>query len=151
MVLSGGCYPALAVVSSNVFGLNLLSSGLTSYELRKMTKIKMFGSVLLENVPQLIFQALYASTAEFTNTLMFASMASLLSVLAAILSYFIDRDGDDMSIEAVQYYLSLECNRTGGSRLESPSSGTASRSGSRFVGEISTRERLKVCHYASIQ
>ena len=116
-----------------------------------MTKIKMFGSVLLENVPQLIFQALYASTAEFTNTLMFASMASLLSVLAAILSYFIDRDGDDMSIEAVQYYLSLECNRTGGSRLESPSSGTASRSGSRFVGEISTRERLKVCHYASIQ
>eukprot|EP01083_Nonionella_stella_P154881 499599_1 len=53
VVITGGCYPALALVSSGVFGLEKLTSGLTRHELKRMSKIKVIGTVLLENVPQL--------------------------------------------------------------------------------------------------
>ena len=43
---------------------------------------------------------------------MFASVASLLSVIAAILSHFIDRDHDSVEMIAVHYYLALDCHRT---------------------------------------
>ena len=59
VVSSGGCHPALSLVSSNIFGLRLFASGLTLYELRQLTKIKVIGTILLENVPQLFCQFLY--------------------------------------------------------------------------------------------
>ena len=77
VVLTGGFYPALRLVSSNVFGLNLFSSGLTNYKLKKLTKIKIYSSVLLENVPQLVFQAIYSVKAGLNTTVMFAGLASL--------------------------------------------------------------------------
>ena len=46
-------------VSSNIFGVRILSSGLTQFELRKLSNIKVFGTVVLENVPQLMLQLLY--------------------------------------------------------------------------------------------
>ena len=49
VVLTGGAYPALSVVSSNCFGLSILNCGLTRYELRKLLYVKVFNSVLLEN------------------------------------------------------------------------------------------------------
>ena len=52
VVITGGSHSAMAVVSSNCFGLNLLSSGLTKYETRKLLKIKIINSVVLENMPQ---------------------------------------------------------------------------------------------------
>ena len=61
VVCSGGAHPALALVSSNVFGLWFLNSGLTLYELRQLQKIKIIGTILLENVPQLFCQILYIS------------------------------------------------------------------------------------------
>ena len=136
VVFTGGCYPALALVSSHCFGLNLFSSGVTKYELKKMMRIKIFNSVVLENVPQvwtslqfmhldytlnthvwlsllsqLFFQALYASQGEVTSTVMFASTASLLSVIASILMWRIDRgQANDDDLVVVQYYLNLERN-----------------------------------------
>ena len=50
--LTGGSYAALSLVSSNVFGLNLTSSGLTKNELKQLAEIKIRHSVLLENAPQ---------------------------------------------------------------------------------------------------
>ena len=50
--LTGGSYAALALVSSNVFGLNLTSSGLVKHELKQLAGIKIRHSVLLENAPQ---------------------------------------------------------------------------------------------------
>ena len=54
VVVTGGCHPALELVSSNVFGLASFSSGLTRFELKQLTCIKMLNSVVLENVPRLV-------------------------------------------------------------------------------------------------
>eukprot|EP01083_Nonionella_stella_P173965 601763_1 len=104
VVLSGGCYPALAVVSSNIFGLRMTSCGLTQYELKQMGKIKILGTILLENLPQLVCQALYSlAIGAITQTVALAFVASFLSVTASSLSYLIDRDSSDTP--PAQYYL----------------------------------------------
>jgi len=41
-VITGGSHPALAVLSSNVFGLEIFTTGLTTYELNRLQKIKVF-------------------------------------------------------------------------------------------------------------
>eukprot|EP01083_Nonionella_stella_P080655 221716_1 len=108
VVVTGGAYPALALVSSRIFGLQIMSCGLTQYELKQMSKIKVLGTVLLENVPQLVCQGLYAyAIGNTTQAVQLAFIASLLSVTASSLSYLIDRDTEDTKV--VQYYLSLEC------------------------------------------
>ena len=110
VVLTGGCYPALAVVSSNAFGLKLFSCGLTQFELKKLSKIKIIGTIILENVPQLILQLTYSShIGIITQAVQWAFIASLLSITASTLSYLIDRDGDEL--RPVQYYLSMQCQR----------------------------------------
>ena len=67
VVCSGGCHPSLTLVSSNIFGLWLFNSGLTLYELRKLQKIKIIGTILLENVPQLFCQFLYVYATGTSN------------------------------------------------------------------------------------
>eukprot|EP01083_Nonionella_stella_P284771 969459_1 len=108
VVITGGCYPALALISSGLFGLQILTSGLTQYELKRMSRIKVFGTVVLENIPQIICQVLYAySLGKLTHNAQLAMITSLLSVTASTLSFLIDRDTEYTT--AVQYYLSLEC------------------------------------------
>eukprot|EP01083_Nonionella_stella_P251280 867136_1 len=110
VVVTGGAYPALALVSSRIFGLQIMSCGLTQYELKQMSKIKVLGTVLLENVPQLVCQGLYAyAIGNTTQAVQLAFIASLLSVTASSLSYLIDRDTDDT--EVVQYDLSFQCRK----------------------------------------
>ena len=110
VVLVGGAYPALSLVSSNIFGLSILNCGLTRFELRRLSKIKVFNSVVLENVPQLIFQALYAfAIGGVTETVAFATTASILSVIATLLSFLIDRR--DGAVTVVQYFLAMRCDR----------------------------------------
>ena len=109
-VFSGSSYAALAVVSSNVFGLDVFSCGLTPYELRKLSKIKIINCVLIENIPQLFFQVVFYTYNEFTMTTLFASLSSGLSVLAAGLSWFINERNTDEDMEAVHHYLALECD-----------------------------------------
>ena len=85
-----------------------MSTGLTQYELSKMSKIKVFGTVILENIPQLIFQATYAYAINgVTDAAAVAFVASTLSATASTLSYLIQRDASDTKI--VQYYLVTEC------------------------------------------
>eukprot|EP01083_Nonionella_stella_P080654 221711_1 len=110
VVITGGAYPALALVSSRIFGLQIMSCGLTQYELKQMSQIKVLGTVLLENVPQLVCQGLYAyAIGNTTPAVQMAFIASLLSVTASSLSYLIDRDTDDT--EVVQYDLSFQCRK----------------------------------------
>ena len=97
------------MVSSNAYGLIILSSGLTQFELKKLTKIKVFGTIILENVPQLILQLLYASQRGITQAVSIAFFASMLSVTATLLSYLIERNGDDL--KPVEYYLTINCQR----------------------------------------
>ena len=86
---------------------------LLCFHFQKLTKIKIYSSVLLENIPQIIFQALYSAEAGVTTTVLFAALASILSVLAAGLSYFIDRDDVQIDVEAIEYFFALECTRVG--------------------------------------
>ena len=109
-MLTGGEYPALSMVSSNIFGLSMMNSGLTRSELREMLKFKVFGTVLLENVPQLFCQALYSySIGGVTDTVLYAFVTSILSVISTSLSYAIDQD--DINVKRVSYYLSVQCTR----------------------------------------
>ena len=150
VVLSGGSYPALQFVSSNAFGLNKLSSGLTKYELRQMASIKIYSSVLLENCPQLIFQILYAYTTsiqeggEVTNTVKFAFLASLLSVIASGLTYFINRDDEGVEMEAVQYHLAMECNQL-------PNVVQSGPGAEMYSTEIGVEQRAKVQRYRGLR
>ena len=125
--MSSDCHTALAVVSSNIFGLDLFSAGMTSHEQKRMMQLKIYSSTLLENVPQIVFQWLYYSVASLTPTLVFASTASMLSILTALLMYCIERDDDG---EALHYYLALERTRFSSPELSS--------------GAMTARERTKI-------
>ena len=140
--MTGGSFAALMLINSNIFGLTLFGCGLTHYELKKLTKIKIYSSVLLENIPQIIFQGLYAGTAGVTNSVIFASLASVLSVMAAVLAYFINRDHDAADMVATHYYLALECNR-----LSHEATGISSVSTNKSLesaSDITKEERRKV-------
>eukprot|EP01084_Bolivina_argentea_P001058 1943_1 len=110
VVFTGGAYPALALVSSQIFGLKLMSCGLTQHELKRLGKIKVVGTVLLENVPQLVCQVIYAKALnEITQAVQLAFIASLLSVTASTLSWLIEKDTSDTDV--VHYFLSVQCDR----------------------------------------
>ena len=85
-------------------GLPFLSSGLTRHELREMVKFKVFGTVLLENVPQIIFYVF--AIGKVTDSFLFAFVASILSIISSSLSYIIDRD--QAHLEHVAYYVALQ-------------------------------------------
>eukprot|EP01083_Nonionella_stella_P216335 777780_1 len=110
VVLTGGCYPALSLVSSNIFGLNITSSGLTLHELKQMSNIKIYFTIFLENIPQLICQVLYCyASQQISEAVKVAFFASALSVTASTLVFLIDRDTHDMIV--VEYFLSTQCDR----------------------------------------
>eukprot|EP01083_Nonionella_stella_P183017 660193_1 len=107
MIFCGGCFPALSMVSSGVFGLNQLNSGLTSFELKKMSRIKMIGTIWLENVPQLMIQIAYANAIEtISANTAFSFLASALSILVAVTSYLIERT--DENITTFTYYVQVK-------------------------------------------
>ena len=68
MVLTGGCYPALDVISSNAFGNDLFSAGLTAYELKQIMRIKIINCVMLENVKHFLhFKVFLVSQVRITS------------------------------------------------------------------------------------
>ena len=77
--------------------------------MKQLSNIKVFGTIVLENVPQLMLQLLYSSERGITASIGIAFFASILSVIATLLSYLIDRNGND--IKPVQYYLTIQCQR----------------------------------------
>ena len=98
----------LSVVSSNVFGIKIFSCGVTQYELKQLGKIRIIGTVLVENIPQLICQALYTvaltrAGGTMTTAVQAAFIASTLSIISSSTSYLIERDTSDTKV--VQYYL----------------------------------------------
>ena len=136
---------------------------ITSQHVKLRLKCPLIFSVLTKDlvpfqVPQLIFQALYATESGFTRNVMFASVASLLSVIAAILSHFIDRDHHSAETIAVHYYLSLECHRTeipetqeGGTRNTKSPPTLSSRQSSKSVNAITAEERANMLNYAGLR
>eukprot|EP01084_Bolivina_argentea_P015436 28896_1 len=99
VVFCGGMYPALSIVSSRLFAFEFLNSGLTAMELTKLTKVRFFGTVLLENIPQLIFSGLYIGYrgSPSSNTILSIIM-SILQILAAIVNFIVMRIPTDCHI-----------------------------------------------------
>eukprot|EP01083_Nonionella_stella_P214049 771504_1 len=96
VIFSGGAYPVLALMSSRIFALEIFDCGLTRYELMRLSKLKIFGTVVLENLPQMCLQLMYISYSgtPSQNTIL-SSVASFLSILGACLSYCIQKQGGD--------------------------------------------------------
>ena len=106
-VITGGSHPALAVLSSNVFGLEIFTTGLTKYELNRLQKIKIFSTIILDNLPQIGIQFWYSDLIEeFTSTARLAFSASILSVVATILTSIVSRESN-FNGSHVSYYLSF--------------------------------------------
>eukprot|EP01084_Bolivina_argentea_P299795 516812_1 len=107
VVFSGASYPSLALLSSRLFGIELFNSGLTSHEMRNLVKLKVFGNVILENIPQTVCQILYIIylKGEMSQNTTLALVTSFLSIIGTILSYFVQNKNSDCYVS--QYDLQL--------------------------------------------
>ena len=108
-VLSGGVYASLGIVSSMIFGLALFNTGLTKFELNKLTKIKLISTVCCENLPQLLLQILYFAQFGFlgnsnaTDAAVLAFVGSILSVILSVLVWYVNKKEE--GILPVIYYV----------------------------------------------
>ena len=84
---SGGLTPSLQVVNSKLLGLNLFDMGLPKYKQDETSRHKIWLTVFLENVPQIIISVSYASIlTEFDQIVLFALLSSIASVILAVFS-----------------------------------------------------------------
>eukprot|EP01084_Bolivina_argentea_P233811 393721_1 len=111
--ISGGCYPSILLVSSRMFNLDSLNSGLFKHELFELAKIKMVATVTQGNIPQLIIQILYAvSTNEMTAPIFMSLVASLLSVIIAFATYYAHKSSRENAV-FVSYCLQFRNDNIG--------------------------------------
>ncbi len=112
--ITGGTYSTLAFTSSRLFGLNVLSSGLSRADLASFRGIRVLCNVVLEvsssfsfflslstpylpflsfsqNIPQLAFHFLYLYEYGAAAVVLLAFASSCLSISASLLSYFLER------------------------------------------------------------
>ena len=118
VVFCGGVYPSLSIVSSRLFAFEFLNSGLTNMELTKLTKLRFYTTILMENIPQLgcsLLYTYYLGTPS-TNTVVSLTM-SVLQLLAAILNFLILRRPTDCY--AITYDLEMTVKSSGGQSMRS--------------------------------
>merc|ERR1712228_812758 len=106
-IFSGSVYSTLQLMSSRLFDLGMFNSGLTKYELRQNYHLKVFGNVLAENVPQIVFQILYVVYSEGnpSRVAILSMTASILSVIGVLLSWIVQRQSSNCV--AVQYHIQM--------------------------------------------
>eukprot|EP01083_Nonionella_stella_P177550 624447_1 len=110
VVFTGGCYPALALVSSRIFGLDVFNCGLTKYELNKLSKIKIRSTITLENGPQLVLQIIYVTYVDGVDgAMIMAFTASLLSVIATLAAFYAQSSSDKSENNTVVQYALYLC------------------------------------------
>eukprot|EP01084_Bolivina_argentea_P182145 314516_1 len=104
-VACAGTYPALALTSSRIFGFDFFNAGLLSSDLHELSKIKLRSTIYLENGPQLIIQILYSLIiSEFESDTILAFVASSLSIIASIITYYAQKEQTkDFIVE--QYFI----------------------------------------------
>ena len=102
---SGGCYPALSLVSSNLFGIKLLNSGLSTFELEALSEIRVISTVFSENMPQLLVQILYCySIGTVTQNTYLAACTSVASIAGSLLNYCINKDTEGQAQDVFFYW-----------------------------------------------
>ena len=116
-VLTGSCYVALQLVSSSLFGLLLLRSGITRYELNELSSLKIFLTVVFENIPQFIIQMLYlyyklddGDLKDVSIVQWLSIISSVLSVISAVLTYMLYRK--IVGVDVIHYYVEIAIKDT---------------------------------------
>ena len=95
VVLSGGVYPSLTLISSRLFGLSIFDSGLNQMELALLKKLQVTHSVILENAPQLLLQIIYIIDRQSIDAaVLFALISSFFSVIVVVFTYFFSKQID---------------------------------------------------------
>ena len=90
-MLSGGLTASLKLVNSKLFGLPIFDMGLPKYKQDETVRHRLWLTVVLENVPQIIISTLYATTlSSFDQTVMLALVSSIASVILAVFSAFLE-------------------------------------------------------------
>eukprot|EP01084_Bolivina_argentea_P287565 493449_1 len=115
VVISGGCYPTLYLMSSNVFGISILNSGLSSFELSPLSNIRGINTVLAGNVPQLLVQMGYSyAIGAISQTTIFAFSTSIMSIyyfiIASLLNYVVGNPSRK-DVFDVFYYFELRLRK----------------------------------------
>ena len=101
VMVSGGSFRALTFMSSNLCGLSVFSSGLSTLQMEQFRRHHVFTTVFTENVPQLVIQfyflfilGVYTNTAALTFTSSLFNI--LLSIMTAVVSFFMNRNGKEL-------------------------------------------------------
>ena len=107
VVGSGGCIPALNLVSCNAFSLGVLNTGLTSFELTSLSDIRVIASVITENIPMIIVQLsflFYTGGEETLRDILVAMGTSSASIISVLLGWYIGREKSDAAADVAYYY-----------------------------------------------
>ena len=120
-ILSGGSFPALKVMNSNIFSLPQFGAGLSPTQLAAFQKLHLFSTILLENVPQLAIQGFVLWYLHMSGPIVFISFFSsvfniLTSILTAVVHIVLHRN----STEA-KFVIKLSWSRLTAGRVETKS------------------------------
>ena len=90
-MLSGGLTASLRLVNSKLFGLTVFDMGLPKYKQDETVRHRLWLTVILENIPQILISTFYARTlSSFNQTVMLALISSIASVILAIFSAILE-------------------------------------------------------------
>ena len=89
-IVSGSMVASLKFVNCRLFGSKLFDMGLPRYKQEEFAKHQLWLTVALENIPQIVLATSYALVlVEFNTTVLFALTSSIISVLIAVISAFL--------------------------------------------------------------
>ena len=97
VLLSGGSFRALKLMNSNLFGLPLLSAGLSTLQLQHFQSHQVLATVLAENIPQIVLQYIFLFELKLVTTIVLVSFASsvfniLLCIMTSVVFYLLHRN-----------------------------------------------------------
>ena len=96
-LISGGAFPAVSLMNSNVLSLPIFNAGLSSLQLEKFRTHHLASTLLLENLPQLGIQGFVIFHLNVSGTIVVLSFASsvfnvMVSILTAVVFIILHRN-----------------------------------------------------------
>ena len=97
VLFSGGSFRALKFMNSKLFGLPLLSAGLSTVQLHRFQSHHVLATVLAENIPQIVLQYIFLFELKLVTTIVLVSFASsvfniLLCIMTSVVFYLLHRN-----------------------------------------------------------
>ena len=92
MLLSGGSYYTLLLLSSNLFGMRILQGGLSTVQLQAFSSHKVWFNTLLENVPQVAVQLFFIiDFGMVTKVVIVSVLSSVCNIVLTVKSSLVSR------------------------------------------------------------